>query len=59
MRYWEDEWQRLILGSPDPAAERGYLDRVIDAGFDGAYLDIIDGDEFFGPDGDEPERGWR
>lgn len=53
VRYWDEGWQRLILGSPD---QRGYLDRVIDAGFDGVYLDIIDGYEFFGPDGDEPER---
>ena len=48
VRYWEDGWQRLILGAP---GQRGYLDRVIDAGFDGVYLDIIDGYEFL-----EPER---
>jgi cysteinyl-tRNA synthetase len=53
VRYWDQAWQRLILGGPD---QPGYLDRVLDAGFDGVYLDIIDGYEFFGPDGDEPER---
>jgi cysteinyl-tRNA synthetase len=33
VRYWQDDWQALILA---------YLDRIIDAGFNGVYLDIID-----------------
>ncbi|MCX5769013.1 MAG: hypothetical protein NTZ09_01885 [Candidatus Hydrogenedentes bacterium] len=31
-----------ILGGPD-----AYLDRIITAGFDGVYLDIIDAFEYF------------
>ncbi|MBX7149261.1 endo alpha-1,4 polygalactosaminidase [bacterium] len=41
--YWEDEWQELM---------EGYLDKIIAAGFDGAYLDIIDAYEYYGPGGD-------
>jgi len=42
VRYWEPVWQDIILGSPD-----SYLDRIIAMGFDGVYLDIIDGFEYF------------
>jgi len=40
--YWDPAWQAIIFGSQD-----AYLDRVLDAGFDGAYLDIIDAFEYF------------
>lgn len=43
VHYWEDAWQEVILG---------YVDKLIVAGFDGAYLDIIDGYEYYGPGGD-------
>jgi len=42
VRYWESEWQDIILG--DSGA---YLDRILAAGFDGVYLDIIDAFECF------------
>jgi cysteinyl-tRNA synthetase len=38
VRYWEAEWQQLIFD---------YTDRLIAAGFDGAYLDIIDAYQYF------------
>ena len=38
MRFWDEAWQIIILE---------YLDRIIYAGFDGIYLDIIDAYEFF------------
>lgn len=34
VEFWNKEWQSLIYGSSD-----SYLRRIIDAGFDGAYLD--------------------
>ena len=53
VRYWDKAWQRLIFGQPD-----AYLDRLIAAGFDGAYLDIIDAYEYWqdnsSPDGPRP-----
>lgn len=42
VKYWETEWQNLIFGSSN-----AYLDKIIDAGFDGVYLDIIDAYEYF------------
>jgi len=42
VRYWDRQWKSLLFGSP-----QAYLDRILAAGFDGVYLDIIDGYEFF------------
>ena len=42
VRYWEEEWKSLILGD-----NSAYLDKIINLGFDGVYLDIIDGFEYF------------
>jgi cysteinyl-tRNA synthetase len=38
VKYWYKEWQDIILG---------YTRRIVDAGFDGAYLDIIDAFEYW------------
>ncbi|MFK8039684.1 MAG: endo alpha-1,4 polygalactosaminidase [Crocinitomicaceae bacterium] len=40
--YWMPDWQKIIFGNQD-----SYLDRIIDTGFDGVYLDIVDAYEFF------------
>jgi cysteinyl-tRNA synthetase, unknown class len=42
VRYWDEEWQAVIFGKTD-----SYLQKVMDAGFDGVYLDIIDAFEYF------------
>jgi cysteinyl-tRNA synthetase, unknown class len=42
VRYWDPQWQALILGSP-----QSYLDKILAAGFDGVYLDIIDAFEYW------------
>ena len=42
VKYWDSEWQRIIFGGPD-----AYLDRILNAGFDGVYLDIIDAFEYY------------
>ena len=42
VRYWEPEWQSIIFGN-----DNSYLKKIIDAGFDGVYLDIIDAYEQF------------
>ncbi len=44
VRYWDPEWQDIIYGSHD-----AYLDRIMGAGFDGVYLDLIDAFEHYGP----------
>lgn len=42
VRYWSKEWQNIIFG-----IEGSYLHKIITAGFDGVYLDIIDAFEYF------------
>jgi cysteinyl-tRNA synthetase len=42
IRYWEPEWQNIIFGN-----DNSYLKKIINAGFDGVYLDIIDAFEYF------------
>ena len=45
-RYWDRNWKRLIYGV-SKGRNKSYLDRIIDAGFQGVYLDIIDGYEYW------------
>jgi cysteinyl-tRNA synthetase len=42
VKYWQPEWQAIILTN---------VDQIIAAGFDGVYLDIVDGFETFEQDG--------
>lgn len=42
VRFWLPDWQALIFGSP-----QSYLDQIMAAGFDGVYLDIVDGYYFY------------
>lgn len=42
VRYWDADWQAIIYGNDD-----SYLKKILDAGFDGVYLDIIDAFEYF------------
>ena len=43
VRYWDPEWQSIVSS---------YVGKVIDAGFNGVYLDIIDAYEYWGPGGE-------
>jgi cysteinyl-tRNA synthetase len=42
VRYWYPEWQAIISGN-----DNSYLKKIIDAGFDGVYLDIVDAFEYY------------
>jgi len=46
VKYWDKDWKNLIYGS-----ETAYLNIIINAGFDGVYLDIIDGFQYFESEG--------
>ena len=37
VRFWDPAWQDIIINRPD-----SFLNRIIDHGFDGVFLDIID-----------------
>ncbi len=42
VKYWEEEWQTIIYEKQD-----SYLHKIIDAEFDGVYLDIIEAFEHY------------
>jgi cysteinyl-tRNA synthetase, unknown class len=42
VRYWDPDWQAIITGN-----DSSYLQRILNAGFDGVYLDIIDAFEYW------------
>jgi cysteinyl-tRNA synthetase len=42
VRYWDSNWQSIIYGN-----EESYLAKILNAGFDGVYLDLIDAYEYF------------
>ncbi|MFC2156586.1 endo alpha-1,4 polygalactosaminidase [Acidobacteriota bacterium] len=42
VRFWQEGWQDIIYGSGG-----SYIKRIIDAGFDGVYLDKVDVYEYF------------
>ena len=42
VKYWMEDWKQIIFGG-----ENAYLDKILEAGFDGVYLDIIDAFEYF------------
>lgn len=42
VKYWNEDWQKIIYKNSD-----SYLNKILTADFDGVYLDIIDGFEYF------------
>lgn len=40
--YWEELWKEIIIKNDD-----SYINRILNAGFDGVYLDVIDAYEFY------------
>jgi cysteinyl-tRNA synthetase len=42
VKYWDPEWQSIIYGN-----DQSYLKKIVSAGFDGVYLDIIDAFEYY------------
>ncbi len=42
VKYWLKDWQNIIYGNDD-----SYLKKIVNSGFDGVYLDIIDAFEYF------------
>lgn len=42
VKYWNEGWQDIIYGN-----DESYLKKILNAGFDGVYLDIIDAFEYF------------
>lgn len=43
VKYWYSAWQELICGNDN----NSYLGKILAAGFDGVYLDLVDAYEYF------------
>ncbi|MEZ6185666.1 MAG: endo alpha-1,4 polygalactosaminidase [Planctomycetota bacterium] len=56
VRYWDPSWQALVIANPGKHPVLGdapsCLDRILAAGFDGVFLDVVDAFEHWGPKGD-------
>lgn len=48
VRYWDARWRAVLFGVTT-GPSKSSLDRILDAGFDGVYLDIVDAYESWGP----------
>ena len=42
VRYWSPQWKHILYGS-----DKAYLDQIMNAGFDGVFLDVIDAWQYF------------
>jgi cysteinyl-tRNA synthetase, unknown class len=48
VKYWMDGWKEIIAGSGDGTGfADSYLKKILDAGFDGVYLDVLDAAYYF------------
>ncbi len=48
VKYWMESWKEIICGNEDGKGfNSSYLKKIIDAGFDGVYLDILDAAMYF------------
>ena len=58
VRYWDAGWQAILFGTP-AGPNKSYLDRIVDQGFDGIYLDIIDAFTYWDEEGVRPRAQSR
>ncbi|MBN2040056.1 MAG: endo alpha-1,4 polygalactosaminidase [Spirochaetes bacterium] len=48
VKYWHEEWKEIMCGKSDGTGfEKSYLKKIINTGFDGVYMDIIDAAYYF------------
>ena len=48
VKYWHEQWKEIICGRTDGTGfQQSYLKKIIDAGFNGVYMDIIDAAHYF------------
>lgn len=55
VRYWHRAWKNLLWGTPT-GPRKTPLDRILDQGFDGVYLDVVDAFEFWSEEEGEISR---
>ena len=42
VKYWLESWHKIIY-----SGEMSYLSQILNAGFDGVFLDVVDAFEYF------------
>lgn len=47
VRYWDREWHRILYGAGDEEFGDSYLGKIVYAGFDGVYMDVLDAAMYF------------
>lgn len=52
VKYWYSSWQQIIFGSPNAS-----IDKIMEQGFDGIYMDIIDAFEYYRDQGVDNATG--
>ncbi len=52
VRYWDEDWQNVLFNEQ----KTGDLDAIVKAGFDAAYLDIVDAYYFWGEEAADRDR---
>lgn len=52
VRYWDPDWQKIMFND----RKTGEVDAIVKAGFDAAYLDIVDGYYFWGEEVSAKDR---
>ena len=52
VRYWDSDWQKMMFND----RKTGEVDAIVKAGFDAAYLDIVDGYYFWGAEVSAADR---
>ena len=55
VRYWHRAWKQTLFGSA-AGPDRTPLDRIIDQGFDGVYLDVVDAFDYWSDENPEMSR---
>ncbi len=58
VKYWDPAWQAILFGTAS-GPNKSYLDRIVDQGFDGIYLDIIDAFTYWDEEGVRPRAQSR
>lgn len=48
IKFWDERWQKIIFGNSVEGETKSYLDRIIDAGFDGVCLNFGNALKFWG-----------
>ncbi len=47
VRYWDKQWHKIVYGAGEEEFGNSYSGKIVNAGFDGVYLDVLDAAMYF------------